>query len=629
MAQKFYISGSEKFADASKYKFGKYITFSIMAAFILRLGQLQIIEGDKYKSVSEAQAIKKVRVEPFRGNIFDRNGNMVVHNEASFSVTLTPSSFKPEVMPLLNSILEMDSTEIQAVVKKYLVYSKFNPIKIYRDADFRIVSLIEEYSDELPGIDVVVEPKRLYEFSGNMAHLLGYTREISKQQLANAPYYYPGDLVGQAGIERTFEQDLRGREGVEYVAVNKFGQRVASYNEGKNDVPAKNGFDLFIGIDIQLQELAEKLLEGRRGAVVAVNPEDGGVLALASKPDYDPRSFSGKVTASVFRELSNNEASPLLHRAIMSQYPPGSTWKMLIAMAALQEGIINEQTTINCGGGLQYGGKFRKCHGAHGPTAVRKAIQTSCNVFFYTLGMRLGYEKFERYGKMFGFGMKSGVDLPHENGGLLPTKSWLESRLGKGGASEGRLVNYGIGQGEILVTPLQMAVYTAAIANEGTYNQPHVVTHIRNNITNRKEPLNYRSEKLPIDKSVFKIIKDGMFDVVNVSGGTASAAKLYDVSVCGKTGTAENPHGQDHAWFVAFAPKENPKIALCVFVENAGFGGAIAAPIAHKLLDAFFHNEKYDEYMGKKIPRRKDSTAVTAEPIVIPEIQETEDVIVD
>ncbi|MDT3739129.1 MAG: penicillin-binding protein 2 [Candidatus Kapabacteria bacterium] len=611
------IGGSTEFASSGRHKFSRYLIYAIFGIFALRLGQLQIIEGEKYKSVSEAQAIKRVRLEPFRGNIFDVNNEIIVHNEASFSVTLTPASFNPVIMPLLSSILEMDSTEIQSVVKKYQSYSKFNAIKIYRDADFRIISLIEEYSDELPGIDVVVEPKRLYEFTGNMAHMLGYTREISRQQLDKSPYYFPGDLIGQTGIERTFESDLRGREGVQYVAVNKFGQRVASYNDGTNDIAAKNGFDLYLGINIKIQELAEKLLEGKHGSVVAINPEDGSIIAMASKPDFNPRDFSGKIPPGLYRQLSTDEGSPLLHRAIMSQYPPGSTWKMMIALAALQEGVINESSSIYCGGGLQYGGRFRKCHGAHGNVSVRRAIQTSCNVFFYTLGMRLGYEKFERYGYMFGFGIKSGIDLPHENAGLLPTKSWLESRLGKGGASEGRLVNYGIGQGEILVTPLQMATYTATIANEGVYNQPHVVTHIRNNISNRKEPLNYKFEQLPIDNKYFKIVKDGMFDVVNLEGGTASAARLPDIQVCGKTGTAENPHGQDHAWFVSFAPRENPKIALCVFVENAGFGGAIAAPIAHKILDVFFHPEKYDEYMGILKPKiKKDSINVKIDSVI-------------
>lgn len=489
----------------------------------------------------------------------------------------------------------MDSLEIMNAINKYRVYSEFNPIKIYRDAPFSIISQIEEYNEYLPGIDIETEYKRLYEFEGNMAHLLGYTREISKEQLDKKPYYYPGDRIGQFGLESTYENDLRGQFGIQYVAVNKFGQRVASFDNGSIDILPKNGFDLHLGIDIKLQELAEKLLTGKRGTVVAINPQDGSIIAMASKPDYDPREFSGKVPYKLYRELADDKAAPLLHRAIQSQYPPGSTWKMLIAIAALQEGIINENTTLYCGGGLEYGGKFRKCHGSHGNVNVRKAIQTSCNTFFYQLGKKIGIDIFEKYGKMFGFGQKTGIDLPGEARGLLPTRQWLEKMLGKGVSFDGRMINYGIGQGEILTTPLQMAVYTAAIANNGTLYKPHIVRYIKNNITNKLEPLNIQGTKLPIRPEVFDIVKKGMFDVVNVPGGTASIAKLSDIEVSGKTGTAQNPHGQDHAWFVCFAPLENPKIAMAVFVENAGFGGSVSAPIANKLLDAYFHGN-YDEY---------------------------------
>jgi penicillin-binding protein 2 len=563
--------------------------------FLLRLAQLQLIQGDKYKLVSEAQAIKRLRVEPFRGNIYDRNSELIVHNEPSFAITLTPYSFKKYALPLLSSILQMDSASIFKIVDRYIGYSRFNAIKISRDADFDKVSLVEEYSDYLPGIEVNIESKRLYEFEANMAHVLGYTREITKSQIEKLKYYHPGDQIGQLGIEKSYERDLRGREGIQYIAVNKLGQKVASFDNGSNDIPAKNGFDLYLGIDKRMQELAERLLEGQRGCVVALNPQDGSIYAMASKPDYDPRAFSGKIPLELYKELSTDKSFPLQHRAIMSQYPPGSTWKMLIAIAALNEGIINENTTINCGGGFDFGGKVRKCHGNHGSVNVRKAIQTSCNSFFYQLGLKIGLEVFEKYGKMFGFGSKTNIDLPGEASGVLPTQNWLEARLGKGNFW-GRMVNYGIGQGEILVTPLQMAVYTAVIANDGNYFQPHVVNFIRNNITNKKEQLSIYSNNLPINPHIFEIVKDGMYDVVNVGGGTASAARLPDIQVCGKTGTAQNSQGRDHSWFVCFAPKENPQIAMAVFVENAGFGGAVAAPIAQKILDAFFHNEKYEVF---------------------------------
>ncbi|HRP01366.1 MAG TPA: penicillin-binding protein 2 [Candidatus Kapabacteria bacterium] len=608
MSLKILAEGSGDFAGLDRSRTTKTIVILIASMFILRIAYLQLIEGTKYKSTSDAQAIKRVRVEPFRGNIYDRNGQLIVHNEPSFSVTVTPYLFKSYAMPLLSQILDMDSVEIMKIINRYRVYSEFNPIKVYRDAPFEVTSQIEEYNEFLPGVEVETEYKRLYQFDGNMAHLLGYTREITQDQLKKRPYYFPGDKIGQFGLESTYENDLRGQFGTQYVAVNKFGQKVASFDNGSIDILPKNGFDLQLGIDIQLQELAEKLLSGKRGTVVAINPQDGSIIALASKPDYDPRDFSGKVPYKIYNALAQDKASPLLHRAIQSQYPPGSTWKMLIAIAAMQEGLIDEHTTIYCGGGLDWGGKYRKCHGAHGNVSVERAIQTSCNVFFYQLGRKIGIDVFEKYGKMFGFGQRTGIDLPGEAKGLLPTRAWLHKMLGNV-SFEGRMVNYGIGQGEILTTPLQMAVYTAAIANEGTLFKPHIVRYIKNNITNKLEPLNVQGTHLPIKKEIFDIVKKGMLDVVNVPGGTASAAKLPDIQVCGKTGTAQNPHGQDHAWFVCFAPLENPKIAMAIFVENAGFGGAVSAPIAHKLLDAYFHGN-YEEYKNpaKYYVKMTDST---------------------
>lgn len=599
MASNFLVDGEQYFASNSRGQTVRYILFIVLFAFLVRIGFLQLIEGEKYKLTSEAQAIKQIRIEPFRGNIYDRNNKLIVHNEPSFSITLTPYLFKSETMPLLSQILQMDSAEIMKIVDRYRVYSEFNPIKIYRNAPFDVIAQSEEYSEYLPGINIEVESKRLYEFEGNIAHLLGYTREISREQLKQKPYYFPGDKIGQFGIERTYENDLRGTVGIQYVAVNKFGKSVASFDNGAIDIPAKNGFDLYLGLDIQLQELAEKLLQGKRATVVAINPKDGAILALASKPDYNPRDFTSIVPYELYKKLSEDKASPLLHRAIMSQYPPGSTWKMLIAIAALQEGIIDENSTIYCGGGLNYGGKYRKCHGAHGNIAVRRAIQTSCNVFFYQLGRKLGIDKFEKYGTMFGFGQKTGVDLPNETSGLLPTRAWLQKVAKNEKNYDGRMINYGIGQGEILVTPIQMANYIAAIANGGTLFKPHVVNQIRNNITNRLEPLNIQAEELPIRKEIFDLIRKGMFDVVNLPGGTAGVARLNDIKVCGKTGTAQNPHGADHSWFVCFAPLEEPQIALVVFAENSGFGAAFAAPVAHKLLDAFFH-KNYDKYMDTK-----------------------------
>lgn len=599
------INRSDFFTSTTAKRVFKAAIILVAGIFIFRLAQLQILQGSEYRGVSQMQAIKQVRIAPFRGNMYDRNGILIVHNEPSFSITITPYEFDKEIIPLLSKLIAVPEDEILNTLDKYKNYSPFEPVKILRDASFDVVSKIEENNDILPGVDVVVEPKRLYEFEGNMAHLLGYTREITRGQLEKYKYYRPGDIIGQSGLEQTYEPFLRGREGIQFVAVNKFGQKVSSFNNGQQDIPPNNGFDLYLTIDVKLQELAEKLLAGKRGAVVAIDPQNGEVLALASKPDYDPRAFSGRVPADLYKQLSEDPWSPLLHRAIQSQYPPGSTWKMLVGIAAMNEGIIDENTTIYCPGSFTFGNRSYKCHGAHRAVSLRNALKASCNVYFYQLGLKIGMENLQKYGEMFGFGQKTFIDLPNEKTGRLPTVEWLEKVYGKGAATRGRLVNYGIGQGEILVTPLQMAAYTAAIANEGTYYQPHLVRAIKNNISNKIEPVSYASRKLPIDKRIFKFVKDGMYDVVNSPGGTAYYARLDNIEVCGKTGTAQNPHGKDHAWFVCFAPKENPKIALVVLAENSGFGGAVAAPIAKQLLEAFFHPETFDKnkiYVPKEQP---------------------------
>ena len=615
MASKFSILSNDNFGSFTRFKVLKYVTFAIGFAFIFRLGYLQIVKGGTFRQKSEAQAIKEVPIEPFRGNMFDRNGELLVHNEPAFTVTITPNDFKMESLPLLASILGVEPEEIKKQLNDFSVTSKFQPIKIYRDADQKIVSAIEEYKDFLTGVDTPTEPKRLYDFNGNFAHLLGYTREISKKQLEKMKYYSPGDLIGQTGLESSYQNVLGGKKGSAFVAVNYIGQKVESFNNGKSDLVANNGFDLFLGIDKKMQELAEQLMEGRRGAVIAMDPNNGEILAFVSKPDYDPRKFAGKTSSNYYASLLKDEEKPLFNRALQSNYPPGSTWKMLMAIAALNEGIITENTVINCPGSLTYGDRSFKCHGgAHGAITVQKAIQVSCNVFFYNMGLRLGMERYNRYGRMFGFGEKSFIDVPGEKAGILPSTELFNKWYGVKGWTPGRLVSLGIGQGELSVTPMQMAVYTAALATKGKIVQPHAVRSIKNNITQRTEVLDYASRQLPLNPNLFNVVQRGMYDVVNSPGGTGSAAKVPGISVCGKTGTAQNSHGQDHAWFVCFAPMENPKIAICVMVENAGFGGAISAPIAGKLMNGFFHPETVKQMKDSLVALRKaDSTKLIAQ----------------
>ncbi|MBM2814922.1 MAG: penicillin-binding protein 2 [Ignavibacteria bacterium] len=601
------IGGKSEFASLNRMKIFQYLVLAFTLVFTIKLFYLQIVKGQIYRSESEQQAIKKLPVAPLRGNIFDRNGILLVHNKPSFSVTLTPNSFRKESIPLLCSILPVDSAEIFEAMTDYKHYLRFAPWRFYRDADISEIANLEEYSDFLPGIDIVVESKRLYEFNFNMAHLLGYTREITKEQLEKNKFFKPGDVIGQTGIEKTYDNFLRGEEGVQFVAINNLGKKISSFNRGQMDVSPTNGFDIKLSIDKRLQEKAENMLADKRGAVVAIDPSNGDVLILASKPDYDPREFSGKVPAKIYNVLYDDPGKPLFHRAIMAQYPPGSTFKMVHAIAALEEGIIDENTTFVCRGGFDFGGRTTACHGVHGAISLKHAIQASCNAYFNQLALKIGMTNFEKYGQMFGFGEKTAVDIPNEQRGRLPTLSWL-NKSGNVGYSAGKLVNYGIGQGELLVTPIQMAVYAAALGNGGIVHQPHVVRSVMNNITNKWEDVAYQSRQLKLSERTIRLIRDAMFDVVNTPGGTATNAKIEGISICGKTGTAQNPHGQDHSWFICFAPKDNPKIAICALVENAGFGATVAAPIASELIKYYFHPEYFKRDSINAIQQKIDST---------------------
>lgn len=578
--------------------FGIIILF--ISAFTLRLGYLQLIKGGIYKSVTETQSLKQETLEPFRGNIYDRNDNLLVHGEPSYSVRLTPNDFKEQNLPLLAYCLDMDTTALINILKKNKRYSQFDQVKIARDVEPQKIALIEELGDILQGVDISIETKRLYEFNGNMSHILGYTREISIPQLERYSYYKMGDVIGQTGIEFTYENFLKGTKGIRWVAIDRLGRK-SDFNSGKSDIPVNNGFDIKITVDKELQEKAEELMTGKRGAIVAIEPSNGEVLCLVSKPDYDLRVFAGNTQTNFYGLLENDKDKPLFNRALQAAYPPGSTWKMLVAIAGLNEGLINENTTISCPGSFTYGNRIYACHGAHGSVNVRMAIQVSCNVFFYNLALKIGIEKLGQYGKMFGFGELSRIDLPAEGKGILPTVEWLNRRYGKGKYPKGGIVNYGIGQGEISVTPLQMAIYTSAIANKGIIYQPHLVRAVRRDLSEKWKNIDYDVKKLNINQRVFDIVINGMYDVVNTPSGTAINAILPNVPICGKTGTAQNPHGDDHSWFVCFAPKDNPRIAMCVMVENAGFGSTVAAPIAKELVDIYINKPKKPNKENKNI----------------------------
>lgn len=583
------IVGDGEFGSATRQRIFKLTLLAIASIFILRLGWLQIIEGGAYRLRAEAQAIKQIKNEPFRGMMFDRTGRAIVQNIASFTVSVTPNAITPEAITKLARILGVSDSAVTADVEKARKYNRFNPAKLAsgRDINRRIVAAIEENRESLPGVSVVVEGKRHYAFNGNAAHLLGYVREVSERQLTQlGDAYDPGDVAGQSGLEKAYERDIRGQKGLEFIAVNNRGQRIASFNDGMSDAEPREGFDLYLGLDVELQTLGEELLEGRRGGIVALDPNNGEILAFISKPDYDPRLLAGQTPKGFMTWLMTDKEKPSFNRVSQPAYPPGSTWKMLVAIGCLQEGLITPSTQLVCTGAYHYGNRSMACHGAHGGVAVERAIQVSCNSFFAQCGVKLGADGMAKYGALFGFGTKTNVDVSYERSGLVPSTEYMDKRYGKRGWSKYAAANWGIGQGEILVTPLQMARYTAAIANGGILYQPHAVTAIYNKVLDRVDYVRYDSVNLGINPEYISKIQQGMFLVVNQAGGTATRQKIDSITICGKTGTAQNA-GDDHSWFIAYAPKDNPQIAICVMVENAGFGGTIAAPMARKMIDFY------------------------------------------
>jgi penicillin-binding protein 2 len=601
----------EEFGSASR----KNVLLAVLAigflAIVGRLYQLQYIYRDEYGKKSEENSIRRVAKEPIRGYVYDRNGNLIVDNRPSYTVMLTPIDFDERHLPLLSEMLQMPVEMIRERIRKARVYSPFIPTRIKRDIDFRTLSLLEEFKGSIDGVEVQLESKRYYVTPARGAHMLGYAKEISDTQLERfGSYYQQGDVVGSSGIEAKYEESLRGEKGFEFISQNARGQIIGTFNNGKSDIPPKDGLDLHCAIDIKVQALAESLLTGRRGAVVAIDPNDGGVIALVSKPDYDLSLFSGVTPPDVWKSLNTDPDRPLFNRATLTRYPPGSTFKMVLACAALENGIIDENWRIQCRGSFRFGNKVFKDLHVHGSTNVVEAIQRSCNVFFYQLMLKVGLDTWSKYAHDFGFGKASKVDILEENSGLIPSTEYYDRVYGKKKWTLGYTVSLGIGQGEVGVTPLQMADYAAMLANKGQLHQPHIVQTILNKWTNKVDTVRYDTRSMTVSEHTWSLVREGMRRVVMEPGGTGAGARIQGVQAGGKTGTAQNPHGKDHAWFIGFAPFDNPKIAICVLVENSGYGGSFAAPIAGLCMEQYLYGELI-RYKGKAPAR---SIAATKKP---------------
>jgi penicillin-binding protein 2 len=566
-----------------------------MAVFLVlgaRLFYLQILAGSHYVELSEQNYIVQVSVKAPRGDIVDREGQVVAGSRQSFSILGIPRLLlkSSDEIGTLARILGVDRDYIAGRLKASAL--SFRPTPIVRDVDFATVSRVEEDFADLPDVIVDSEPVRCYPAGMAFAHMVGYLGEVTQQEIdRGGAVYSPGDLVGKAGLEKMYEPYLAGQDGLKFM---KFSVTGGSSPADIAELPAsrpKRGMKVMLYADAGLQRLADVLLIGERGAVVALDVKTGGVLVLASSPSFDPAQFASGISSAAWQEL------------VGGAYPPGSTYKIATAGAALESHAITEDTCFRpCTGSIRFGNRVFSCwkKDGHGTRNLTQAITVSCDVYFYQLGARLGLDQFSSLSERWHLDELSGIDLPGEVKGLVPNRSYYDSRYGKGKWSSGLMVNLAIGQGEMLMTPIEMCTFISGVANWGKYYPPACVARIES------EDGAFEPERRPVvlamSRPTLEVLRRAMLSVCESPEGTGKGARLDGIQVAGKTGTAQNPHGEDHAWFVCFAPYDDPQIAICVVLENAGHGGTVGAPIARQLMERYFHLEK----PGEELP---DSTA--------------------
>ena len=581
------------------------VAFTIL---IVRLVHLQLIEGQEYRRLSEINSIRLQSIDAPRGLILDRNGILLVDNRPAFDLKIVLKDARPvdKTIAKLARYTGLDRQELLARIAAAQGRSAIKPILLKSDIGRDAMAAVEVHGWDLPGIVVQVSPKRHYLRKKFAAHVLGYMGEINSAELKKERYrdLRPGDYIGKFGLEKTYETILRGKRGGRQVEVNASGQVVRVLKT----VPAQPGNNLLLTIDHGLQSLAESLMEGKAGAVVALDPRNGQVLAMASSPAFDQNAFIRGMSRRQWSELVNNPDHPLENKAIQAEYPPASTFKIVTAIAGLEEGIIDETSTVHCPGYYRFGNRTYRCwrHAGHGEMDVVQALTQSCDVFFYHLGQQLGVDRIAEYARRLGLGKVSGIELDHESRGLVPTEAWKLRRFGQAW-QKGETLSVAIGQGFDLVTPLQMAVLIAAVGNGGRLYRPLLVNEVRSAEgtlvrRNRAEVVG----TIDISAKTLELVHEGLWAVVNHPRGTAYASRLKWVQFAGKTGTAQvvgradegpgkgelSDQYKPHAWFVAYAPVNDPVIAVAVLVEHGEHGSSAAAPIAKQLIAARLARQK-------------------------------------
>lgn len=560
--------------------------------FLIRLFYIQVL-NDTYKLSAQNNVLRHITQYPARGLIYDRNGELLVYNEAYYDLMVIPRQMKKVDTLALCQILEIDKDEFKERMKKIKAYSTFKPSVFEKQLSAANYALLQDKMFMFPGFFVQTRTLRRYprHIGG---HVLGYIGEVNQRDIDRDDYYTQGDYIGSSGLEKYYEEELRGKKGVKVVMVDVHNRVKGSFRGGDYDSSAIAGYNLISTLDANLQEYGEQLMQNKLGAIVAIEPATGEILAMINSPTYDPNLLVGRSRSKNYAMLNKDTLKPLFNRALMASQPPGSTFKLLNAIIGQQMGVVNESTRYSCHMGYNAGSFHMGCHSHASPQDLRGSVQHSCNAYYANVFRNIldkpgkkvaeNYEDWRNYVMMFGLGNKLGVDLPNELGGNVPSVAFYDKHYGAGRWKSLTVVSLAIGQGELGVTPLQLANMTCAIANEGYYITPHMLKRIEG------EPgtITGTRNEIPMPKEYFKIVKDGAEMVVKA--GTGARSKIEGISLCGKTGTAQNPHGEDHSIFVAFAPKDDPKIAVAVFVENAGGGSKYAAPIASLMVEKYLND---------------------------------------
>ncbi|MCS6973167.1 MAG: penicillin-binding protein 2 [Cyclobacteriaceae bacterium] len=564
--------------------------------FLAKLFYIQLVD-DRYARMAESNTIVKETEYPFRGLIYDRNGKLLVYNTPEYDLFVVRKEVKNLDTALFCEVFNLsreDFVRLVAEMRKRKEYSPVKPTLFLRQLSNYDFAKIQDHMDEFPGFYIQPRTARAYT-TKSLANVLGYVSEISRSQLEKdtTRIYRQGDYIGQSGLEAQYEIYLRGKRGVRYKLRNVDGVDKGSFKDGEYDTLPVPGYDLITTIDLALQEYGEKLMRGKVGSIVAIDPANGEILSMISGPSYDPVLLTGRNFSSNFMLVSSDSAKPLFTRPLMAMYPPGSIFKIVQTLIALQEGVVSYETRFPCDRSVV------NCHNHPQPCDLHMAVQYSCNPYFHQVfrriinqnkspntftDSRIGLENWHNYVSRFGLGQPLGIDLPSEKGGQMPGPPLYNRIYGEGRWKFSTIYSLAIGQGEMLVTPVQMANLAAIMANKGFYYTPHLVKEIRGS---EQQPDIQRHET-GIEEKYFDFVQDAMSDAIY---GTAQRAVIPGIELCGKTGTAQNPHGYDHSVFMAFAPKENPKIAIAVYVENAGWGGRAAASIASLMIEKYLTGE--------------------------------------